>query len=121
MSREILTSIDVLNVMNGGIAEYQLKLKQFPTHREIRVKVPGVKVENVRSEIHNNVLSIFYTTPIQTDSVLVDVPKVVYNKQIPYFVDAEKISAAFENDFYVVKLPFNSLAQGYHRSVSLEG
>jgi HSP20 family molecular chaperone IbpA len=117
---ELLASIDVLNTLGGGLSQPQMKLKQFSNHREIRLKVPGVKEENLHVEIHNNVLSVFYTIFIQSNLELIEVPKVIYNKQIPYFVDAEKISASFKDELFTVTLPFNSMAQGYHRSVTTE-
>ncbi len=120
VSNELLASINVLNTLGGGISEAQMKLKQFPDHREIRVKVPGVKEENLRAEIHNNVLSVFYVVAIQSDDVWIEVPKILYSKQIPYFVDADRISASFEKDLFTVKLPFNSMAQGYHRNIPVE-
>ena len=120
VSDDLLRSIDVLNTLNGGISESSITLKQFPDHREIRARVPGVKEENFNSEIHNNVLMVYYTTKILSGEILIEIPKVLYNKQIPYFVDADKISASFEANRYVVKLPFNSLAHGYHRKVSAE-
>src|SRR5437879_507829 len=105
LSNELLASIDVLNTLQGGVSEPQLKLKQFSDHREIRVKVPGVKEENLRAEIHNNILTVFYSFQIQSDSLLIEVPKVLYSKPIPYFVDASKIKASYENDFLTVTLP----------------
>ncbi len=117
---ELLKSIDVINTLSGGVSEPQIRLKQFPDHREIRVKVPGIAEEDFKAEIHNNVLSVFFVMNILSDATMIQVPKVVYNKQIPYFVDASKIAAAFDKDTYIVKLPFNSMAQGYHRSITSE-
>jgi len=48
------------------------------------------------------------------------VPKVVYNKPIPYFVDAARISATYEHGFLIVTLPYNEMAEGYHRKISIE-
>ena len=44
-------------------------------------------------------------------------PYSVYNKQQPYFVDVSKIAAQVEEDELVVTLPYNQLANGYHRRV----
>jgi len=119
ISNELLASIDVLNTVNGGASEPQLKKKQFQDHHEIRVRVAGVREENLKVEIHNNLLSVFYTMTISSDGISIQVPKVVYHKPIPYFVDAGRISASYDDGFLVVTLPFNELAQGYHRDVSI--
>jgi hypothetical protein len=118
VSEDLLMSIDVLNTLNGGVSEHQLALKQFPDHREVRVKVPGLNEENLKAEINDNILSVFYNFRIQSDKLRVEVPKVVYNKAIPYFVDAAKITAGFEDDVFVVTLPFNSLEKGYYSDIS---
>ncbi len=121
VKNELLASIDVLNALNGGVSEPLLQLKQFQDHREIRLRVPGVNEENLKVEIHNNTLSVFYTFDFESDGMWIEVPKVVYNKPIPYFVDVKKISALYENNFLIVVLPFNSMAEGYHRKVSIGG
>ena len=46
-------------------------------------------------------------------------PKVVYNKSIHYFVDVENISVSQEGKSMVVRLPFNQLADGYHRDLTV--
>lgn len=118
MSSELLTSIDVLNTITGGASEPQMSFSQHPDHREIRVKVPGIKVENLRTEIHNNILSVFYTFHILSDNLWIEVPKIIYKKPIPYFVDPDRITASYKNALMTVTLPYNSMAQGYHRTVS---
>lgn len=120
VSNELLASIDVLNTLNGGVSEPQMILKQFQDHREIRLKVPGVKEENMKVEIHNNVLSVFYNFDLQSDSLPIHVPKIVYNKPIPYFVDAARITASYESGFLIVTLPYNEMAEGYHRKISID-
>jgi HSP20 family molecular chaperone IbpA len=120
VSSELLASIDVLNTLHGGVSEPLIKLKHLQDRREIRLKVPGVSKENLKVEITNNILSVFYTFHFQSDGLPIELPKVVYNKPIPYFVDANRITASSENGFLIVTLPFNSLAEGFHREVSIE-
>jgi len=119
-SNELLASIDVLNTLNGGVSEAQMILKQFPDHHKIRLKVPGVNEENLKVEVHNNMLSVFYTFHLQSGHLPIHVPKVVYNKPIPYFVDAARITASYEDGFLIVTLPYNEMAEGYHRKVSID-
>jgi hypothetical protein len=71
---ELLTSIDVLNTLQGGVSEHQLKLKKFPDHREVWVKVPGMKEKDLKAEIHDNVLRVKYSFLLQSDNLWVEVP-----------------------------------------------
>ncbi len=120
ISNELITSIDVLNTIGGGVTEPRLSLKQFQGHREIRLKVPGVSEDNLKVEIRNGTLSVFHIVLVQSDGTPMTLPKVVYNNAIPYFVDTTRISATYEDGFLIVTLPFNSQAEGYHRNVSIE-
>ncbi len=121
LSNELLASIDVLNTLSGGVSEPIIKRKQFEDHRELKLKVPGVSEEALKVEIHNNILSVFYTFSLQSDELSIDMPRVVYNKPIPYFacLDVTRITGqTFGAGYLFVILPFNALAKGYHRTVS---
>jgi len=66
-------------------------------------------------------LSIFYFIPVVSNDKMVQMPCVVYNKNIPYFVDATKIHSKIEEDSLVVELPYNESASGYHRRIKIGG
>jgi HSP20 family molecular chaperone IbpA len=116
---DLITSIDVLNTVNGGVSEPQFELNHFNDYREIRLKVPGIKQEDIRIEVHNNNLSIYYFINILSNDKLVQLPKFVYNKNVPYFIDINNINARLEDDELVVNLPFNRLANGYHKEIKI--
>ena len=113
----LITSVDVMNTLNGGRPEPVVKLSQFTNSREVRVKVPGIDPKNIEVEINENTVSIFYMINVATAGKEVAIPYSVYNKQQPYFIDVSKIVAQIEEDELVVTLPYNQLANGYHRRV----
>jgi HSP20 family molecular chaperone IbpA len=115
----LLNSINVMNTLNGGVIEPLVKLAQYPEYRQIRARVPGFEPERLKVEIRNNFLMVFYTHTFDLAGETVTVPRFVYHKAIPYFIDSQKIYATIEEDELVVKLPFNGLANGYHRSISV--
>jgi HSP20 family molecular chaperone IbpA len=116
---DLITSIDVLNTVNGGTSEPQLNLAHYEDFREIRLKVPGIKLDDIHVEVHNNNLSIFYFINIVCNDKLVQLPRFVYNRNVPYYIDISKIKARLENDEIVVNLPFNRLANGYHKEIKV--
>lgn len=116
---DLITSIDVLNTVNGGVSEPQMNLSHFEEYREIRLKVPGIKQEDVHVEVHNNNLSIYYFINMVSNETLVQLPRFVYNRSVPYFIDINKINARIENEELIVKLPFNKLANGYHKEIKI--
>jgi HSP20 family molecular chaperone IbpA len=116
---DLITSIDVLNTVNGGVSEPQMNMNHFEEYREIRLKVPGIKQEDVHVEVHNNNLSIYYFINMVSNEKLIQLPRFVYNRSVPYFIDINKINARVENDELIVKLPFNRLANGYHKEIKI--
>lgn len=117
LPKELITSIDLMNTLNGGTSEAMVRLKQFPAYRQIMVSVPGVPFENVKMEINNNQLMIYYLTGIISQGKEVQFPRILYNKNIPYFVDAANITAQEEGTALVLHLPYNDLSNGYHRDI----
>lgn len=117
---DLVTSIDVLNTVNGGASEPQLTLVHYEDFREIRLKIPGITPEEIHVEVHNNNLSIFYLINMVSNDRLVQLPRYVYNRNVPYYIDISKIKARLENEEVVVNLPFNRLANGYHKEIKIQ-
>jgi len=117
---DLVTAVDVLNTINGGMSEPQLATQHGEEAREIRVKIPGIDRDAVHVEIHNNTLTIYHFTTIQSQKSLIDMPRIIYSKAIPYFVDINKIHARNEEENLIVSLPFNRLANGYHRNLRIK-
>jgi HSP20 family molecular chaperone IbpA len=118
-SLDLFTTVDVLNTLSGGITEPQLTLNENEAGREIRLRVPGILKDAMHVEIHNNHLTIYYYINIVSYDKIVQVPQIVYNRTVPYYIDISKIHATFEDDELVVHLPFNKLSNGYHRKVRI--
>jgi HSP20 family molecular chaperone IbpA len=118
--RDIVTSVDVINTLSGGISQPVISFSKGDTGRQIRVSIPGVIREAMQVEIHNNRLSIYYNIPVQVDGTFIQVPNIVYNKPIPYFIEMPGIKASYEKKELVVKLPYNELANGYDKTIDVE-
>jgi HSP20 family molecular chaperone IbpA len=114
---DLITSIDVLNTVNGGVSEPQLNLTHYEDYREIHLNVPGITLDDIHVEVHNNNLSIFYFINIVSNDKMVQLPRFVYNRNVPYYIDISNIKARLEDEELVVSLPFNKLANGYHREI----
>lgn len=111
---DLITSIDVLNTLNGGVSEPQLCLEHHDDYREIRLRVPGISLDDMHVELHDNNLSIFYLINIVSGDRLIPLPRFVYNRNVPCYVDVHKINARLEEEELIVNLPYNRLASGYH-------
>jgi len=117
--KDLLTSVDVLNTLHGGVSEPFLSISEQTGRREMRVRVPGVNKDALQIEIRDNKLSVFYLIPILSMDKVIYLPQVIYNQPIPYFVDADKIEAVYEERELIVRLPFNELSSGYNRKIEI--
>jgi len=117
---DLITGIDILNTLNGGTVEPTMKFSRFEEYHQIEVKAPGISEEGLHVNIDNNKLIIFYEHNIESQGKMIPVPRIVYNKQIPFFIDTKNINAQYADQTLIVQLPFNELANGYHRDVPIE-
>jgi len=116
---DLMTSVDVLNTMHGGVSEPFISFREQPNGREIRVRVPGIIKEAMKAEINNNELFVYYLIPVSSSGKLIQLPQVVYNQKIPYFIEVNGIKATYEENELVVRLPFNELSNGYNRKIEI--
>jgi len=114
---DLLASVDVMNTLGGGRAEPIVKLQQLENSREIRVKIPSIAPEAIEVEVNNNNVTVYYVMNVLSGDKLMKLPYSVYNREQPYFIDVSKIKTQVEKNELVVKLPFNKLANGYHRRI----
>jgi HSP20 family molecular chaperone IbpA len=117
--RHLLTTVDLLNTLNGGVSEPYVSFREDSDGRELRVRVPGVSKEMLQVEINGNQLAIFYLIPMESSGKQMFLPKEVTKQTIPYFIEIAGINAAYEENELVVKLPFNELSNGYNRKVPI--
>ena len=114
---DILTSLNVLNTLHGGIVEPQVKLRQHEQSREIRIRVPSIEPELIEVEINDNILFVYYAVNMNSAGKNIRLPYTIYNKPLPYYIKISKINSAVEGNELVITLPFNSLANGYHKRI----
>lgn len=119
--KHLLTTVDLLNTLNGGVSEPYLSFRERPDGRELRVRVPGVSKELLQVEVHENELSVYYHIPMETSGKKVFLPKEVTKQTLPYFIEITGIHAAYENNELVINLPYNELSNGYRRNVPIGG
>ena len=116
---EILTSVDVLNTLHGGVTEPQVSVKHLENAREMRIRIPSIDPESIQVEINGNKLSIWFAININTALKRVQLPYMIHNRTVPYFIDISKINSMVDENALVITLPFNALAKGYHKKIKI--
>jgi hypothetical protein len=109
--------VDVLNTLHGGVSEPNVLIDQLEQAREMRIRVPGIDPELLQVEVNNNLLFIFYVMNISSAGKAIRLPYTIYNRPLPFFIDIGKINSTIEGRELVITLPFNALADGYHRKI----
>ncbi len=117
--KHLLTTVDLLNTLNGGVSEPYLSYHDRPDGRELRIRVPGVRKEMLQVEINNNQLVVSYHIPMESAGQPLLFPKEVIRQTLPYFVEIPAIQATYEDNELVVMLPYNELSNGYNRKVPI--
>jgi hypothetical protein len=114
---DLLTSVDVLNTLHGGVIEPQVSVNQLDNSREMRIKVPSIDPESIQVEVTNNRLFVYYVMNIDSAGKNIRLPYAIYNRQLPYFIDIGKIHSTVDENQLVINLPYNALADGYHKKI----
>jgi HSP20 family molecular chaperone IbpA len=115
--KELLTSVDILNTLHGGVSEPFLSVVEKTDGRQIRVRVPGVDRESLKAEINNNELSVYYIIPVESNGHLINMPKVIYRDVLPLSIELKGIEAIYDDEELVIFLPYNRTTDGYNKRV----
>lgn len=118
--KDLITSVDVLNTLHGGISEPIVSIREVPEGHEIRVRVPAVRKEALQVEVNNYELGIYYMIPVESSGKVIQMPQVVLQQPIARFIESAGIRATFEDGQLVVRLPFNRSSNGQSRKITIE-
>lgn len=109
---------DILNTMGGGMSEPRVAFKSSDVGQMLEIRVPGVDLSQLNIEVNFNRLTVFQGVH-QSPEITIPVPRIIFDKPIPYFIDVEKITAMVEGNVLNISLPFNERANGYHRKIGI--
>lgn len=115
----IATAADVVNTLGGGISEPQIVVYESTDSHRLEVKVPGVKSNTLSVEVNGNWLNLFHVMEMQILGSIAPIPRVIFHKPIPYFIDVDRISAFCDEDKLQIMLPFKKGAIGYQRKIEI--
>ena len=118
--RGVLRSADIMNTMNGGMAQPEIEMTKKNDHYLITARVPGVDHNSLKVEVVDQHVILHHTLHMGTEeSQVLNVPRVLASFPISIDVDYEKITAHLEDSRLKVILPFNELSNGYHKSIQV--
>lgn len=111
---------DLMNTLAGGMSEPVVNVTKASDAHHLIVKVPGVNPASLDVQVAFNRLHIQHTLAIESGGTKVAVPRVIFSKPVPYFINADKIEATADGGVLRVKLPFNGKADGDARRITIK-
>lgn len=103
--RNLANQIDLLNTINGGVAETLVRVDKRERGAIIRVSAPSVQPEAFQVVLHNNILILFSTLKREDNPELV-APLFHQTYLLPPQVNLTGIEAVHENGELQVRLPY---------------
>jgi len=117
--RNLASTADILNTINGGMSQTTIKIHSLENEWLIKVRIPGVDLENLRLEVLDNHLYIHQMMMIDDES-LEKAPYVIAMIPLIRQINIEAISATFEGGWTHVRLPFDEMVDGFERQIKIE-
>ena len=117
--RNLARTADILNTINGGMSQTTIKIHNSEQEWLIKVKTPGVDLDNLRLEVLDNHLYIQQMMEIDQNSSE-KAPYVISMIPLIRQINIDAISATFEDGWTVIKLPFDEMVNGQERQIKIE-
>lgn len=117
--RNLARTADILNTINGGMTQTTIKIHSGENGWQIKVKIPGVDLENLRLEVLDNHLYIHQMMEIDQNSPE-KAPYVISMIPLVRQINIDAISATFEDGWTLVELPFDEMVDGHERQIKIE-
>ncbi len=116
--KELLATYDLMNTINGGMAETMVRAWQEKDGYQMYLEVPGVELEKIRIEAENQRFVIYYTIDVLEGKE--QAPIYLANLPLSPNVDVNGITAHIDGDAIHIFAPFNDWAKGTKREIDLE-
>ncbi|MBV6645951.1 MAG: Hsp20/alpha crystallin family protein [Cyclobacteriaceae bacterium] len=106
----------VMNILGGGMSMPNLQFEKHKDHYTYTVQLPGVEPDRYNVEIDHHNLFIYHVMDFDDQ---LEVPYMIKRIIIPAEVDYKNITADYVDGHLRVTLPFNELADGYHKDIEI--
>ena len=118
--KRILTSANILNTLNGGMAESQITVNRDAHEYHVAVTLPGIDENKLKVEIAEKHLIVSHLMDFEGEKgeTLV-VPHVVAACPLSLDIDHDRITAEYHDGLLDVKLPLSDFTSGYRREINI--
>ncbi len=116
----ILTNANIMNTLNGGMAEARIDVKRDMNEYHITVSIPGISEDKLKVEIADKHLIVSHMMEFgMANRKVAVVPHVLAACPLSLDIDHDRITADYEDGILEVRLPLSDFTSGYRREINI--
>ncbi len=115
--KNLATTAQLVNAINGGMAQPHVRLEKSDSEWVERMKVPGVSIESIKIEVKEGFLFVFQN--LQMEDAEMELPYMIEMLNLTSKIDQEQIYAEYEDGEIVIHMPFDELASGFEKEIEI--
>ncbi len=115
--KNLANTAELINTINGGMAQPQVILEKSEESWLLRMKVPSVNIDNIKIEVKEGILFVFQNLEHANSDI--ELPYLIEMLNLPGQIALDSIYAEFDQNEILVHLPFDELANGFEREIEI--
>ncbi|MEP0367893.1 MAG: Hsp20/alpha crystallin family protein [Cyclobacteriaceae bacterium] len=115
--KNLANTAELVNTINGGMAEPHIILEKSDDYWLLVMKVPGVSIDNIKIEVKDGVLFVFQN--LENKDAEIELPYMLEMLNLTTRIDIDAIYAEYDDGEILIHLPFDELASGFERDIEI--
>ncbi|MBC8110172.1 MAG: Hsp20 family protein [Verrucomicrobia bacterium] len=124
IAKDLVIQADFMNTVGGGMSLPEIRVNKEEGGYMLEAKIPGVSAENLRIDVINQRLLVYYNLQLFNNQSVVEkevkVPYMIANFPVPDDADINQIAAIYRNDRLQIIAPLSDSSNGFNRSIEIE-
>ena len=121
--KKLLLTTDFMNTTNGGMAMVNVNVNQEKDGYISHMEIPWINLDNMKIQIIDNRIHIYSLMDFGENGGYDGIKRLPYTLgilDVPYDVNIVGVSASYNEGVLKIKLPYNELAGGFRREISID-
>ncbi|MFY0600931.1 MAG: Hsp20/alpha crystallin family protein [Cyclobacteriaceae bacterium] len=115
--KNLAKTAELVNKINGGMAQPAVWLKKSDQEWMLKMRVPGVSVDNIKIEVKDGFLFVFQNIGSETDEF--EIPYMIEMLNLTNKINQDLIYAEYDEGEIRIHLPFDELASDFEREIEI--
>lgn len=115
--KNLAHTAELINTLNGGMSQPSIRVQRESEEWVVRVRIPGVSMEQLKLEVKNSHLYLFQM--LKSQNLGISLPYLIAVMPLIDQIDFEKISAEYHEGELLIVLPLSEQEDGFHREIEI--